>query len=274
MASNTSHGSEGGLALDPMHQFEISRIIPMNIGGLDVSFTNSSLWMVLTVVAVSALLLLGGKRIVPGRLQSVGEIIYEFISNMVRDTMGDEGRKFFPFILTLFCFILGANMLGLFTLPVVLHPFTVTSHIIVTFALAATVWLGATVYGFYKNGLGYLKLFAPSGTPMVHAAAAGAVSKSFPTCSRPVSLSVRLFANMMAGHTMLKVFAAFVVALGWAGVVPLAVMVGFTGLESSSRFCRHSSSPSCRACTSTMHCTQLTELSVLTFHLRSLNGSF
>ena len=166
MASNTSHGSEGGLALDPMHQFEISRIIPIKIGGLDLSFTNSSLWMVLTVVAVSALLLLGGKRIVPGRLQSVGEIIYEFISNMVRDTMGDEGRKFFPFILTLFCFILGANMLGLFTLPVVLHPFTVTSHIIVTFALAATVWLGATVYGFYKNGLGYLKLFAPSGTPM------------------------------------------------------------------------------------------------------------
>ena len=231
MASNTSHGSEGGLALDPMHQFEITRIIPIKFGGIDASFTNSSLWMVLTVAAVSALLLLGSKRIVPGRLQSVGEIIYEFISNMVRDTMGDEGRKFFPFILTLFCFILGANMLGLFTLPIILHPFTVTSHIIVTFALAATVWLGATAYGFYKNGLGYLKLFAPSGTPAVMLPLLVPI-EIISYLSRPVSLSVRLFANMMAGHTMLKVFAAFVVALGWAGgFVPLAVMVGFTGLE-------------------------------------------
>lgn len=231
MASNTSHGSEGGLALDPMHQFEIVRIIPINFGGIDASFTNSSLWMVLTVAAVSALFLVGSKRIVPGRLQSVGELIYEFISNMVRDTMGDEGRKFFPFILTLFCFILGANMLGLFTLPVILHPFTVTSHIIVTFALAATVWLGATAYGFYKNGLGYLKLFAPSGTPAVMLPLLVPI-EIISYLSRPVSLSVRLFANMMAGHTMLKVFAAFVVALGWAGgFVPLAVMVGFTGLE-------------------------------------------
>jgi len=230
VASNTSQGSEGGLALDPMHQFEISRLIPIKFGSIDASFTNSSLWMVLTVVAVSALLLLGTKRIVPSRLQSVGEMIYEFISNMVRDTMGDEGRKFFPFILTLFCFILGANMLGLFALPVLLHPFTVTSHIIVTFALAALVWVGATVFGFYKHGFGYLKLFAPSGTPPIMLPLLVPI-EIISYLSRPVSLSVRLFANMMAGHTMLKVFATFVVALGWAGVIPLAVMVGFTGLE-------------------------------------------
>lgn len=229
MASE-SHGAEGGMQLDPMHQFEITRIIPIKLGGIDASFTNSSLWMVLVVIATTALLVIGAKKIVPTRLQSVGELIYEFISNMVRDTMGEEGRKFFPFIFTLFMFILMANMLGLLSLPVVLHPFTVTSHIIVTFALAATVWGGATIYGFYKNGLGYLKLFAPPGTPWYMLPILVPI-EIISYLSRPISLSVRLFANMMAGHTMLKVFAAFVVALGWAGIVPLAVMVGFTGLE-------------------------------------------
>lgn len=224
-----SHGGEnvesGGIALDPMHQFEIERLVPIKIGGLDASFTNSSLWMVIGVICIALLLLAGSKKIIPGRLQSVGEILFEFISNMVRDTMGEEGRKFFPFIFTLFMFVLVMNMLGM--LP---YSFTVTSHIIVTFALALTVWLGATVYGFYKNGLGYLKLFLPPGTPPIMRPIIFVI-ELISYLTRPISLSVRLFANMMAGHTMLKVFGAFVVALSWAGVVPLAVMIGFTGLE-------------------------------------------
>ena len=224
-AKQEGHGSEGGLALDPMHQFEIERLLPIKFGGLDASFTNSSLWMVIGVILVALLLLAGSKKIVPGRLQSVGEILFEFISNMVRDTMGEEGRKFFPFIFTLFMFVLISNLLGM-----VPYSFTVTSHIIVTFALALTVWLGATIYGFYKNGFGYLKLFTPPGTPMAMLPILVPI-EIISYFTRPISLSVRLFANMMAGHTMLKVFGAFVVALGWAGIVPLVVMVGFTGLE-------------------------------------------
>lgn len=226
MASEqTTQGAEAGLQLDPMHQFEIVRYIPVNIGGIDASFTNSSMWMVIAVACVSFLMLAGSRKLVPGRLQSVGELGYEFIANMVHDTMGNEGRKFFPFILTLFMFVLACNMLGM-----VPYSFTVTSHIVITFALAIAVFLGATLYGFYKNGFGYLRLFAPSGVPIVMLPLL-IVIEVISYLSRPISLSVRLFANMMAGHTMLKVFAAFVVALGWAGIVPLAVMVAFTGLE-------------------------------------------
>ena len=214
-----------GLQLDPMHQFEIVRLVPIRLGGLDASFTNSSLWMAIAVIAVSVLLLAGSRKLVPGRLQSIGELAYEFISNMVRDTMGEQGRRFFPFIFTLFMFVLASNMLGM-----VPYSFTVTSHIVVTMALALTVFLGATAYGFARHGAGYLKLFAPDGVPPVMLPLL-VVIEVISYLSRPVSLSVRLFANMMAGHTMLKVFAAFVVALGWAGVVPLAVMVAFTGLE-------------------------------------------
>ncbi len=224
-AEKAAHSVEGGLALDPMHQFEIVRLIPLKFGGLDASFTNSSLWMVISVAVISIRLLSGSRKLVPGRLQSVGELGYEFIANMVRDTMGNEGRKFFPFIFTLFMFVLAPNMLGL-----VPYSFTVTSHIIVTLALAMTVFIGATIFGFYKHGLGYLKLFAPDGVPVVMLPLL-VVIEVISYLSRPISLSVRLFANMMAGHTMLKVFGAFVVALGWLGVVPLAVMVAFTGLE-------------------------------------------
>jgi F-type H+-transporting ATPase subunit a len=213
------------MAIDPMHQFEIQRLVPINLGGLDASFTNSSLWMVIGAAVISFVLLASSKKLVPSRLQSVGELAYEFIFNMVRDTMGEQGRKFFPFIFTLFMFVLASNMLGL-----VPYSFTVTSHIIITFALAATVFVGATVYGFVKHGFGYLKLFAPDGIPAVMLPLL-IVIEVISYLSRPISLSVRLFANMMAGHTMLKVFGAFVVALGWAGVVPFVVMVGFTGLE-------------------------------------------
>jgi len=224
-AEKAAHGAEGGLALDPMHQFEIVRHIPIKFVGIDASFTNSSLWMVISVAVISIILLSGSRKLIPGRLQSVGELGYEFIANMVRDTMGNEGRKFFPFIFTLFMFVLATNMLGM-----VPYSFTVTSHIIVTFTLAMTVFIGATIFGFYKNGLGYLKLFAPDGVPIVMLPLL-IVIEVISYLSRPISLSVRLFANMMAGHTMLKVFGAFVVALGWMGVVPLAVMVAFTGLE-------------------------------------------
>jgi F-type H+-transporting ATPase subunit a len=213
------------MAIDPMHQFEIQRLVRIDLGWLDASFTNSSLWMVIAAAVISFVLLASSKKLVPSRLQSVGELAYEFIFNMVRDTMGEQGRKFFPFIFTLFMFVLASNMLGL-----VPYSFTVTSHIIITFALAATVFVGATVYGFVKHGFGYLKLFAPDGIPAVMLPLL-IVIEVISYLSRPISLSVRLFANMMAGHTMLKVFGAFVVALGWAGVVPFVVMVGFTGLE-------------------------------------------
>lgn len=219
-------GGEGGLAIDPMHQFEIKRLINLNLGGLDASFTNASLWMVIIVGAVALLLLSGSSKIIPGRLQSIGELAYEFVANMMRDILGDSGRAFFPFVFTLFMFILAANMLGM--IP---YSFTVTSHIIVTFGLAAAVFLGATVIGFMRHGAGYLKLFVPSGVPAVLLPLL-VVIETISYFTRPISLSVRLFANMMAGHTMLKVFAGFVVAMGvLGGWIPLAFMVALTGLE-------------------------------------------
>lgn len=223
-----SHGTPdgGGLAVDPMHQFEVHPIISIKLGGLDASFTNASLWMVIAAGLVALLLLTGSKKLVPGRLQSVGELAYEFISNLMRDVVGEKGRPFFPFIFTLFLFILACNMLGM-----VPYSFTVTSHIIVTFAMAMAVFVGVTVLGFVQHGVGYLKLFVPSGIPMVMLPLL-VVIEVISYLTRPVSLSVRLFANMMAGHTMLKVFAGFVVGLGvLGGWMPLAFMVAFTGLE-------------------------------------------
>jgi F-type H+-transporting ATPase subunit a len=228
MASQTGEngGGEGGLAIDPMHQFEIKRLINLDFGGIDASFTNSSLWMVIIVAVVSAVLLMGSSKMIPGRLQSIGELAYEFVANMMRDILGDSGRAFFPFVFTLFMFILAANMLGM--IP---YSFTVTSHIIVTFGLAAAVFIGATVVGFINHGVGYLKLFVPSGVPAVLLPLL-VVIETISYFTRPISLSVRLFANMMAGHTMLKVFAGFVVAMGVVGGwVPLAFMVALTGLE-------------------------------------------
>ena len=225
-AAAAAHEGGGGLPIDPMHQFQIKRLVPMEIGGYDVSFTNASLWMVIIVCVVSLVLLMGSTRIVPGRLQSIGELAYEFIANMMRDILGDAGRAYFPAIFTLFMFVLVANMLGM-----VPYSFTVTSHIIVTFGLALAIFIGATVLGFIKHGFGYLKLFVPSGVPkaMLPIITVIEVISYF---SRPISLSVRLFANMMAGHTMLKVFAGFVVAMGvLGGWMPLAMMVALTGLE-------------------------------------------
>ncbi|KQT88023.1 F0F1 ATP synthase subunit A [Aurantimonas sp. Leaf443] len=219
---------------DPIHQFQISRIVPIEIGGLDFSFTNSALFMVATVAVATAFLYYstGARALVPSRLQSVGEISYEFIANMLRDSAGSSGMKFFPLVFSLFMFILTANLLGM-----VPYFFTVTSHIIVTFALAMTVILTVVIYGIAKHGLSWFKLFVPSGVPGVILPFVVLI-EIISFISRPVSLSVRLFANMLAGHITLKVFAGFVVtlsSLGIAGVVgailPLIMTVAITALE-------------------------------------------
>lgn len=222
------------MANDPIHQFQISRWVPIEIGGLDFSFTNSSAFMVATVAAAGGFLFLttANRGLVPSRMQSISEMSYEFVANMLRDAAGSHGMKFFPFVFSLFMFVLVANLLGMFP-----YFFTVTSHIIVTFALAALVIGTVIVYGFMKHGLGFLKLFVPSGVPAVLLPLVVAIEViSF--LSRPISLSVRLFANMLAGHITLKVFAGFVTSLGALGVVgiggailPLAMTVALTGLE-------------------------------------------
>ena len=196
------------LATDPIHQFQIQKIIPIEIGGVDLSFTNSSLFMVLTVAGAAAFLLLSTRRraVVPGRWQSAAEMTYEFVAKTLRDSAGNEGMRFFPFVFSLFMFILVANLWGMFP-----YFFTVTSHIIVTAALAIAVILTVIVYGLWKHKLHFFKLFVPSGVPKVLLPFITLIEVlSF--ISRPISLSIRLFANMLAGHITLKVFAGFVVA--------------------------------------------------------------
>jgi F-type H+-transporting ATPase subunit a len=220
--------------VDPIHQFQIHPIIPLHIGGYDVSFTNSSLFMVVTIILASGFLYMStaGRALIPGRLQSISEMAYEFVGNMLRDAAGKQGMQFFPLVFSLFMFVLVANLIGLFP-----YFFTVTSHIIVTFTLAILVIGTVVVYGFAKHGLGFLKLFVPHGVPGLLLPLVVAIEViSF--VSRPVSLSVRLFANMLAGHITLKVFSGFVVSLsafgavGIAGsVLPLAMAVALTALE-------------------------------------------
>jgi F-type H+-transporting ATPase subunit a len=222
------------MADDPIHQFQISRLIPIEIGGLDFSFTNSSLFMVASVVTAGAFLYLttSSRGLVPGRSQSVSEMSYEFIANMLRDATGQHGMKFFPLVFSLFMFILTANMLGMFP-----YFFTVTSHIIVTFALAMLVMLTLVIYGFRTHGFRFLKLFVPHGIPGVLVPLVVAIELiSF--LSRPISLSVRLFAAMLAGHITVKVFAGFIATLGSLGAVgivaailPLFLTVAITALE-------------------------------------------
>jgi F-type H+-transporting ATPase subunit a len=211
-----------------MEQFQIKRIIPLELFGWDVSSTNSSLFMVIAMAIIPLFYLVAMNRraLVPGRLQSTAELSYEYVANMVRDIVGEGGMKYFPWIFTIFMFILVLNLLGL--LP---YSFTVTSHIIVTFALAAMVWLTVTAIGFINHGPGFLKLFVPSGVPWWLLPII-VVIELISYLIRPISHSVRLFANMMAGHAMLKVFAGFVIGLGLlGGWAPLVFLVGFTGLE-------------------------------------------
>lgn len=222
------------MANDPIHQFQISNWIPIEIGGLNFSFTNSSAFMVATVVAAGAFLFLttSSRGLVPSRMQSISEMAYEFIASMLRDAAGTQGMRFFPFVFSLFMFVLVANLLGMFP-----YFFTVTSHIIVTFALALLVIGTVVVYGFMKHGLGFLKLFVPEGIPGPLVPLVVLIEViSF--LSRPISLSVRLFANMLAGHITLKVFAGFVTSLSALGalgiggaILPLAMAVALTGLE-------------------------------------------
>jgi F-type H+-transporting ATPase subunit a len=212
----------------PLAQFEIHRLIPIKIGNIDASFTNSSLWMVIAVLCATLLMTwsMSRRAMVPGRLQSIAELSYEFIANMLQENVGSAGRQYFPFIFTLFLFILFANVLGM--IP---YSFTPTSHIIVTFAMAAVVFIGVTVIGFMRHGAHFLSLFVPKGVPwpLLLLLVPIEILSYF---IRPVSLSLRLFANMMAGHTMLKVFGGFVVALGIiGGWAPLAFVVALTGLE-------------------------------------------
>ncbi|MBF0248074.1 MAG: F0F1 ATP synthase subunit A [Alphaproteobacteria bacterium] len=212
---------------NPLEQFTIKPLIDIQMGGIDASLTNAGLAMVATVVAITAFLVLSmrGRALVPGRWQSMAELSYEFIAGMIRDNVGSEGRKFFPFIFSLFMFILFANLLGL--LP---YSFTFTSHIVVTFAMALFVFLGVTLVGIAHHGLHFFSFFVPSGVPAVMLPLLVPI-EILSYLSRPLSLSIRLFANMMAGHTMMKVFAGFIVPLGVAGILPLGVDVLLTGFE-------------------------------------------
>ncbi|MCW5724639.1 MAG: F0F1 ATP synthase subunit A [Maricaulaceae bacterium] len=216
------------LAANPLEQFEIKRLVPIEIGGLDASFTNSSAFMVLAILAVTVFMVVGMRKgeLVPSRWQSMVEMSYEFVANMLRENVGPAGRPYFPFIFSLFMFILFCNMLGM--LP---YSFTVTSHIIVTLALALVVFIGVTLIGFVRHGFHFLSLFVPKGVPapLLPLLVVIEVLSYF---IRPISLSIRLFANMMAGHTMLKVFAGFVISMGiFFGWLPLSFIVALTGLE-------------------------------------------
>jgi F-type H+-transporting ATPase subunit a len=212
----------------PMEQFEIHRIISLNVFGHDVSFTNSSLMMIIALFLVTAFMVFAmrSRSLIPSRVQSLAEITYEYVAGIVKESLGEEGMKYFPWIFSIFIFILFLNFMSL--LP---GSFAVTSHIIVTFALAAMVWITATVIGFWKHGAGYLRLFVPHGVPLWLLVVIVPI-ELISYFIRPISHSVRLFANMMAGHTMLEVFAGFAVMLPWWGkIAPAGFMVAFTGLE-------------------------------------------
>ncbi len=217
------------MSLNPMHQFEVYRIGPeINLGEVNLSFTNASLFMTVSSFLILLILFLGTKKksLVPSRVQLITEMSYTFIAKMINDTAGSNAKSFFPFIFTLFMFVLFCNMVGM--LP---YSFTVTSHIIVTFVLAAIIFIGVTILGFIKHGFKYLELFVPKGVPVVLLPII-VIIEIISYLSRPVSLSVRLFANMMAGHTMLKVFGGFVISLGLlGGWLPLGFSVALTGLE-------------------------------------------
>jgi F-type H+-transporting ATPase subunit a len=220
---------------DPIHQFEIHKIVTLgHIGGQEIAITNSTLFMAVAVIGTWALLVAGSSRraLVPGRMQSIAELSYEFVVNTIQSTAGKEGMKFFPLVFTLFMFILLANVIG-----IVPYTFTVTSHIIITVAMALLVFFTVIIYGFYKNGLHFFNLFVPKGIP-IYILPLIVFIEVLSFLSRPISHSVRLFANMLAGHILLKVLGGFVAALGglgilgWFGaVLPLGLVVAITALE-------------------------------------------
>lgn len=211
----------------PLHQFEIQTLVPIQLGNVNASFTNSSLFMIIAITLISLFLTMSVKQraLVPGRWQSLAEVGYEFIAKMIRSNVGSEGRKYFPFIFTLFMFILFGNLLGMIPFG-----FTFTSHLAVTFGMAVVVFIGTTIIGFAKHGLHFFHFFLPHGTPWYIAPLLIPI-EVLSYFTRPVSLSLRLFANMTAGHTLLKVFGGFVVGMGIFGFVPLLAVIAVTGLE-------------------------------------------
>jgi F-type H+-transporting ATPase subunit a len=219
------------VANDPIHQFQIQDLAgPFHVGGYDISFTNSALFMGATVATITGLLLLASNKraLVPGRLQSVGEMWYSMIANMVENVLGKDGKPFFPLVFSLFSFVLVANMLGMFP-----YFFTVTSHVVVTVAMALFVVCLVVVVGIYKHGLGWFKLFVPSGVPIAILPFISLI-EIISFLSRPISLGLRLFGNMLAGHIVLKVFAGFVVslsALGGLGFLGALAPVSYTHLR-------------------------------------------
>ena len=217
------------MAINPMHQFEVYKVGPeINLGGINLSFTNASLFMTISAILISSLLFFGTKKksLIPSKIKLITEMSYTFIAKMINETAGSSAKAFFPFVFTLFMFVLFCNMIGM--LP---YSFTVTSHIIVTFVLAAIVFMGVTILGFAKHGFKYLELFVPKDVPIALLPLI-IIIEIISYLSRPVSLSVRLFANMMAGHTMLKVFGGFVISLGLlGGWLPLCFSVALTGLD-------------------------------------------
>lgn len=226
---------EGFSVAGPIEQFEIKSLFSFGeIGGYEIAFTNSSAYMVLTVVAAGAFLFLATNRrkIIPDRWQSSSEVLYEFVAKILRENTGEQGMRFFPLVFSLFMFVLVANLIGMFP-----YAFTVTSHLIVTFALAMIVFGTVTIYGFIRNGFGFFRLFLPSGIPLALAPIIVPI-EIVSYISRPISHSVRLFSVMLAGHITLKVFAGFVVSLGGLGavgilgaVLPLAMTVALTAME-------------------------------------------
>jgi len=221
------------VASDPMEQFQIKKIFDLDLAGLNIPFTNSSLWMAVAAVSIIGFFALTTKgKLIPGRMQSVGELSYEFLANMVKDTTGPEAMKFFPFIFTIFFFILFSNLIGMSP-----YAFTTTSHLAVSAALAIFTILMVIIAGIWKNGFKWFKIFAPSGLPVpMYLLIIPIEIISF--LSRPITLAVRLFANMTAGHVMLKlfaIFAAFLVGKGGilagAAIVPVLGTMGIIALE-------------------------------------------
>ena len=219
--------------VDPIHQFNIQKIFTIgHIGNQEIAFTNSSAYMFAAVALIGILMLAPGRKLVPGRFQSLAELSYEFVANTIRSTAGKEGMKFFPLVFTLFMFICVSNLVG-----IIPYTFTVASHLIVTAALALLVFLTVVIYGFAKNGLKFFKLFVPSGIP-IFVLPLVVFIEVFSFFLRPISHSVRLFANMLAGHIALKVFASFIPLLagigiaGWFGAsLPLIMVIALTALE-------------------------------------------
>lgn len=222
------------MATNPLEQFEVHHIVELpKVAGQDLSITNATVLMFAAAAAIVLFLALAMRRaaVVPGRAQSVAEIGYEFVGGMIRDIIGPEGLRFFPYVFTLFSFILVANMLGMFAF------FTTTSHLAVTLTLALLTITIVIITGLARHGLGFFKLFAPSGLPLVMYAVITPI-EIISFFSRPITLAVRLFANMLAGHVMLKIFGMFVVMLGSAGgilaigsILPLGAAFAITGLE-------------------------------------------